>query len=84
MTNDNDFWKEIRKIRTTYRKDVENDSKRWISAYEHSNKALDEFAAEAFAQAKMKQMGIALPDKYGTDTTYSDQVLAVVDKYFKK
>ena len=84
LTKDQDFWKEIRKIRTTYMKDVGNDTKRWISSYEHSNKSLDEFVAEAFTQSKMVELGLELPSKYGSDLTYSKQVLGVVDKYFRK
>lgn len=84
LTNDQEFWKEIRKIRTAYRKDVGDDTKRFISGYEHSNKALDEFAAEAFTQAKMAELGLELPSKYGSDLTYSKQVLEVVDKHFGK
>lgn len=79
-----EFWKEIKKIRRQYRKDVGDDSTRWISSYEHSNRSADEFLAEAFTHAKLKQLGLEIPSKYGVDFTYSDKVLAVVDKYFKK
>lgn len=84
VVDDSAFWKEIRSVRSAYRKDVGDDSKRWISSYEHSSKKIDEFFAEAFAQAKMSQMGMPLPDKYGNDLTYSNQVLEITDKYFKK
>ena len=86
LTNDEEFWKEIRKIRTQYHKDVDQtqDVTRWISTYEHSNKSIDEFMADAFAQAKAHEMGIPLPDKYGNDYTYSEQVLKAIDKHFKK
>ena len=84
LSDDADFWKEIRKIRTKYRKDVRDDSTRWISYYADSGNDINEFMAEAFTQAKMHQIGIKLPDKYGSDYTYSDQVLEVIDKYFKK
>lgn len=85
LTNDNEFWKEIRKIRTEYLRDVDaaQDTTRWISSYEHSSRSIDEFFAEAFTQAKMDQLGLPIPDKYGTDLTYSRKVLDVVDKYFK-
>lgn len=79
-----EFWKEIKKIRQQYRKDVGDDSTRWISSYEHGNRSADEFLAEAFTHAKLKQLGLEIPSKYGVDFTYSDKVLAVVDKYFKK
>jgi hypothetical protein len=84
LADDSDFWKEIRKIRTKYRKDVRDDFNRTISWYADSGNDISEFMAEAFTQAKMHQLGIKLPDKYGTDYTYSDQVLEVIDKYFKK
>lgn len=84
VTHHNEFWKEIKKIQREYRKKVGQDSSRWISAYGHSSKGSDEFFAEAFTHAKMRSMGIKKPDKYGSDYTYSEKVLNVVDKYFKK
>lgn len=84
LTQDSEFWKEIKKIRTAYRKDVGDDSSRWISSYGHSAKKLDEFFAEAFTQAKMKELGLEIPSKYGSDLAYSKQVLETVNKYFKK
>lgn len=86
LTHDSDFWKEIKKIRREYHKDVDKsaDVSRWISSYEHSSKSVDEFFAEAFTQAKMSELGLELPAVYGTDLTYSNKVLDVVDKYFKK
>ena len=86
LTNDSDFWKEIRKIRTDYRKDINKsqDVTKWISHYEHSSNSLDEFLAEAFAHAKMRQLGLPNPREYGNDYTYSQKVLDVVNKYFKK
>ena len=84
LRNDQAFWGEIRKIRTAYRKDLRNDRSKSISAYADSAQALDEFMAEAFTQYKAKQMGIEIGSKYGSDTTYSKKVVAVVDKYFKR
>ncbi len=84
LTQDPEFWKEIKKIRTAYRKDVGDNSNSWISSYEHSSKKLDEFFAEAFTQAKMKELGLEIPSKYGSDFTYSKQVLDTVNKYFGK
>lgn len=83
LTNDQDFWKEIRQIRTDYRKAVKEDFKKRISAYAESKK-IDEFMAEAFTQAKAAEMNIKLPDTYGEDLTYANIVLSVIDKYFKK
>ena len=84
LTHDEEFWKEIDKIRRAYRKDVGQDSSRWISRYEHSNKSKDEFMCEAFAQAKMRELGLEIPSRYGDDFTYSQRVLDTVDKYFGK
>lgn len=86
LTNDRDFWKEIRKIRRAYKKDIDakTDTSKWISGYEHGSSSIDEFFAEAFTQAKMKELEIELPSKYGSDFTYSNMVLAIVNKYFKK
>ena len=81
---DDAFWKEIKAVRRAYKKDVGMDTTRWISFYEHSNKSVDEFLAEAFTQAKAKQLGLSLPSYYGNDLTYSNKVLAIVNKYFKK
>lgn len=78
------FWKEIKSIKRAYVKDVGNDSARWISGYEHGSRSIDEFFAEAFAMAKGKQMGIQLPDSYGSDFTYANMVLEAVNKYFGK
>lgn len=84
VTDDSAFWKEIRKIRTKYRKTVGEDSGKWISAYEHSSKDIDEFFAEAFTHAKLRELGLKHPNKYGNDYTFSQQVLDVTNKYFGK
>lgn len=86
ITNDKEFWKEIKKVRRAYHKDVDakQDPRRWISAYEHSSRDVDEFMAEAFAHAKAEELGLELPSKYGKDFTYSRKVLEIVNKYFKK
>lgn len=84
LTDDKEFWSEIRKIRTSYRKAVKDDWQKRISAYADSQNILDEFMAEAFTQGKAKELGIELPDTYGDDYTYSDLVMKAIDKYFKK
>ena len=86
LTNDQEFWKEIKKIRTAYRKEVDKlrDPSKFISSYEHSRREIDEFMAEAFTQAKMRELGLTLPEKYGNDYTYSQQVLNAINKYFGK
>lgn len=84
LTQHADFWKEVKKIQREYRKNIGNDTLRRISSYEYSSRKPDEFLAEAFAHAKMRQLGLKKPNKYGTDYTYSEKVLNVVDKYFGK
>lgn len=84
LANDLDFWKEIRKVRTKYKRDAGNDTKRWISSYEHSDPGLDEFFAEAFTHAKMREMKLEIPNKYGADFTYSQQILDITNRYFGK
>lgn len=86
LYDESEFWKEIGSVRRAYRKAVGDDTSRWISSYEHSERksADDEFFAEAFAHATMKELGIDIPTKYGVDFTYSNQVLEIVRKYFGK
>ncbi len=84
LTQDGEFWKEIKRIQRKYRKVVGDDSSKWISWYEHASISVDEFFAEAFTQAKMREYGLALPSNYGNDFTYSQQVLDVTNRYFKK
>lgn len=86
LTDDKAFWKEIRKIYRAYHKDVDavQDVRRWISSYEHSSRNIDEFMAEAFTHAKLAELGLEIPSRYGTDFTYSRQVLATINKYFKR
>lgn len=84
LTDDKEFWDEVRKIRTSYRKAVKDDWQKRISTYADSQKILDEFMAEAFTMAKAKELGITLPDTYGNDYTYADMVLKVINKYFKR
>ena len=84
LTNDKGFWKEIKKIRREYMKAVGSDTSRYISSYEHSSRSIDEFMAEAFTHAKMRELGLPLPAKYGGDSIYSQKVLDAVNKYFGK
>lgn len=76
------FMKELTKIRTEYEKAVVANYKCSISSYSHENK--DEFLAEAFAHAKMRELGLEIPSMYGEDFTYSQRVLDTANKYFKK
>ena len=84
LYDESDFWKEIRKTRTSYMKAVADKPQSWISAYEHSSGSVDEFMADAFTLGYMRSKGIAIPEKYGNDTVYSDLVLEIVRKYFGK
>ena len=84
------FMGELKKIRKVYRAELYGNPKKGISANPtvgisaYADKSIDEFLAEAFTQAKMKKLGFELPESYGTDTKYSNQVLELVDKYFGK
>lgn len=77
-----DFWKEIKKIRTQYKKAAGEISTKWISTYEHSNKSADEFFAEAFTQAYMHEHGMEIPSQYGNEYSFSLRVLELTRKYF--
>ena len=81
---DAEFWKDLKKIHRKYLRETEGDPSRWISTYEHGTRDVSEFMAEAFAQQKMLEYGIPLPSKYGKDTTYSKQVLELIDKHYKR
>lgn len=74
------FWKDIRKIRKEYKEATRFKPGMKISAYADDD--LDEFFAEAFTLAKAKQMGIELPDTYGSDLTYANKVLDAVNRHF--
>lgn len=76
------FMKDITKLYTQYKKDCQKDFKYRISSYSLTNK--DEFMAEAFTQIKAKEIGLKLNDWYGDDYTYSEKVLELIEKYFKK
>lgn len=83
LSDDSAFWKEIKSIRRKYNDAVAKGTTKAITSY--AGQSVDEFGAECFAQ----YMAIKNKQKLGwefltTDTTYSGQVVAVVDKYFKK
>lgn len=82
LYDEKDFWKEIRGVQRKYKKAVADDPRKWISSYEHSSQGADEFMAEAFTHAQMKEMGLELPSYYGEDFTYSEMVLKIIKKYF--
>lgn len=85
-----EFMKELARIRTRYENECNGNPKKGIpsnpamsiSSYSHASK--DEFFAEAFAHAKMKEWGYEIPKDHGSNFKYSDEVLQLVNKYFKK
>lgn len=84
LADNKDFWKEIRKVRRDYSKAVHEDYiQNSISAYANSAN-VDEFMAEAFTLAKGTEMGVPLPATYGNGLQYANEVLKIIDKYFKK
>lgn len=82
LETNEDFWKEIKKIRNEYNKARRIDRSILISFYAETD--IDEFMAEAFTQAKMAELGLEFTEEYGSDLTYSRKVLEIIDKYFKK
>ena len=84
LYDEGDFWKEIRSIRTAYRKSVGDDVKKRISTYGHSSKEIDEFMAEAFTLGYMREKGFEIPSEYGDDIQFSARVLDAVKRYFGK
>lgn len=81
LSDDKEFWKEIRKIRTEHNKAIKNGTNKKISDYSLEN--LDEYFAEAFAHSYLKETK-DLSWEYSDDFEYSDKVKKIIDKYFKK
>ena len=81
LTNDVDFWKEIRKVNREYKKAIREDSNKKISEY--SLESIDEFMAEAFCHSYLKNTK-HLGWEYGNDYEFSDKVMDVINKYFAK
>ena len=81
LSDDKEFWKEIRKIRTEHNKAIKNGTNKKISDYSLEN--LDEYFAEAFAHSYLKGTK-DLSWEYSDDFEYSDKVKKIIDKYFKK
>lgn len=84
LYDEKEFWKAIRKVRRDYRKEVGDDSLRWISAYEHSSPKADEFMAEAFTLAILDEYKLPIPNNYGDALSYAKQVLKIVKEFFGK
>lgn len=76
------FIEEIKKLYKEYKKDVDkNGIGAMISSY--SKTSADEFLAEGFALAKMREMGYEIPMNYNEkETKYSKEILRLVKKYF--
>ena len=81
LSDDKEFWKEIRKIRTEHNKAIKNGTNKKISDYSLEN--LDEYFAEAFAHSYLKGTK-DLSWEYSDDFEYSDKVKEIINKYFKK
>lgn len=88
---DEDFWKDLKKVRTKYRKALKDidkaevvdhsiglieavDARKRIFISNYADSDIDEFLAEAFAQAKLST----------TPSPFAKEVLEIVDKHFKK
>ena len=85
LTHDNEFWKEIKQLRQEHRKAVHADSSKWISIYGDGDKKIDEWMADAFTQAKLRELELPIPEHLNSnDFTYSQRVLDTVNKYFGK
>lgn len=83
LTDNKEFWKEIKKVRTDYTKETSIHQTKMISGY--AKTSLDEFMAEAFTLAKIKEKGIDLPMGYNEGgLEYANKVLKIIDKYFRR
>jgi len=80
--NEKEFIKDLKKLYREYEKDCLKYPSLSISSYSHTNR--DEFYAEAFAHAKAREKGIEVSSSYGNNYIYSEKILELVDKYFKK
>lgn len=69
-----DFWKEMRKLYKEYRSQINNPDWPNLKISSYANTDVDEFMAEAFTQAKLKD----------NPSEYALKALEIIDKYFKK
>ena len=69
-----EFWKEIRKLKKEYESNRGKSDWFDVKISDYASKNVDEFLAEAFTQAKLAD----------NPSQYSNKVLEIVDKYFKK
>lgn len=93
LSNNKEFWKEISRIRTRYRKAVENSRENSIGSYANSGGGkgrdnLNEFMAEGFTMSYAHRHGIKLNSSQYKVTPsslkWADEIRSTVDKYFKK
>lgn len=83
LTDNRDFWKEIKKVRTAYTKETSINQYKMISGY--AKTSADEFMAEAFALAKMNEKGIEIPMGYSeAGLEFANKVLEIIGKYFRR
>lgn len=93
LSSNKDFWKEISKVRTEYRKAIQSDYRNSLGVYANSGGGrgrgnLNEFMAEGFTISYAKSIGVSLNSSHYNVTSQSlrwaNEVKSVVDKYFKK
>lgn len=91
LSNNKEFWSEIKKIRTQYRKALAKDRQNSISTYADINgrSSIDEFFAEGFALGKMRSSGRNIDWNSGFSSNpkageWADKIVGVTDKYFRK
>ena len=78
-----EFLEEAKKVRREYTAAWHKDSKEEISVY--ARESLEEFIAEAFSHAKMRELGYETARGYkDNESEYSKAILELADKYFKK
>ena len=80
LSNDKEFWKEMKKLNREYKKAIHSDRSKMISVY--STESVDEFLAEGFAHSYLREE--IKSDWYGKDYEFSDKIMAIVNKYFLK
>jgi SPP1 gp7 family putative phage head morphogenesis protein len=79
------FIEDAKKLFREYKKDVGSNPRNAISAY--SKESVDEFIAEGFALAKSRELGLDVSKMLAyneNEHKYSDKLLELIDKYFKR
>lgn len=79
-----EFMKEIKKLFREYKNDVDKNGV-GVMITSYSKTSADEFLAEGFALAKMREMGYEIPFNFNEkETKYSNEILRLIEKYFKR